>query len=362
MVRLQLLRYQQLAGWRGRRSLRLWRVFLRERRERGGRRAEVGSVSARPVIGSRGARRGDDESDDDCQPRGGGSGQPPLPNGMVSQSFQDWLIMSVGSGLPRPEPNPGRRARSFFSGSPALPSKPSSTGPRMCLGWRTSRAEPCSWRPWTCRRTLVMTEKKIYLPPSPRWPSTWNEGRTRLWEAFGVDGRRHWERWRNTRYFSLTSTWDFSSSKLLDWEMLRSRACCCSLVDRACLRMSVNGQENMRWSSWPRTLASTRRRRVSTAAKPSTGAYYVEDEQHVDEINFVEDALNKLQPEDADEYDGEDQVPEDEILDEHEVAEVLNTGWFIERKRSCRVPRSRKPRSWHVDADGNCSSSQGGSN
>ena len=67
-----------------------FREFLRERRARGGRSAEVGSMSARPVT-SRGNRRGDDDSDDDRHHRGGGGGQPPEWDG-VSQSFQDWLI------------------------------------------------------------------------------------------------------------------------------------------------------------------------------------------------------------------------------------------------------------------------------
>eukprot|EP00435_Cladocopium_sp_Y103_P038801 s3242_g10.t1 len=64
-----------------------FREFLRQRRDR---RAEVGSVSARPVTG-RGNRRADEDSDDDRPSRGGGGGQPPEWDG-VSQSFQDWLI------------------------------------------------------------------------------------------------------------------------------------------------------------------------------------------------------------------------------------------------------------------------------
>eukprot|EP00435_Cladocopium_sp_Y103_P063447 s325_g25.t1 len=73
-------------------------------------------------------------------------------------------------------------------------------------------------------------------------------------------------------------------------------------------------------------------RKATTSSRLSTGTYFVEDD-NTEEINLMEDVLNELYSEDAEDYEAEtNQIPEDEILDEHEVAEVLNT--MIHRKKT----------------------------
>eukprot|EP00435_Cladocopium_sp_Y103_P062933 s1403_g24.t1 len=80
-------------------------------------------------------------------------------------------------------------------------------------------------------------------------------------------------------------------------------------------------------------LGNEKDKRTTSTTRSTTSAYYVEDEPHAEEINLIEDALDELQSDDIDEYDADNsQVPEDEILDEHEVAEVLNT--MIHRKKT----------------------------
>eukprot|EP00435_Cladocopium_sp_Y103_P041168 s3242_g11.t1 len=80
-------------------------------------------------------------------------------------------------------------------------------------------------------------------------------------------------------------------------------------------------------------LGNEKDKRTTSTTRSTTSAYYVEDEPHMEEINLIEDALDELQSDDLDEYDADNsQVPEDEILDEHEVAEVLNT--MIHRKKT----------------------------
>ena len=307
-----------------------FREFLRHRRERGGRSAEVGSMSARPVAG-RGNRRGDDDSDEDRHHRGGGGGQPPEWDG-VSQSFQDWLI----------------KCRLWIATTRA---KPKAQGPLILQ--RLSGVPFQAFKHWAKDAAWLGNEQGgTLLLEAMNQPENFGEDREEDLLASLSKVTFHMKRGKDESLRGFWSRWEEALRKVKEHQVLLPDKYLGFLLIQALglgdaeiknllsfTRGSILPTDVREWARkhemklMAKDVGIEKEKRTGTSGKASTGAYYVEDEAVPDEIHLIEDALYELQSEDADEYEGDDsQVPEDEILDEHEVAEVLNT--MIHRKKT----------------------------
>ena len=307
-----------------------FREFLRERRLRGGRRAEVGAVVARPV--GRSARRPEDDSDDDRRNRGGGAGQPPEWDG-VSQTFQDWLI----------------KCKLWLATTKA---KPRTQGPLILQ--KLSGAPFQAFKHWAKDAAWLNNENGgSALLEAMNLPENFGEDREEDLLASLSKITYHMKRGKDESLRGFWSRWEEALRKIREHQVILPDKYIGFLLIQALglgdadiksllsfTRGSIIPSEVREWARkhemklMAKDVGTEKDRKGTSASTRSTaGHYFIEDEHAAEEINFMEDALNELYSEDA-EYEEADssQVPEDKILDEHEVAEVLNT--MIQRKKT----------------------------
>ena len=342
-----------------------FREFLRERRLRGGRRAEVGAVHARPV--GRSARRPEDDSDDDRPNRGGGAGQPPEWDG-VSQTFQDWLI----------------KCKLWLATTKA---KPRTQGPLILQ--RLSGAPFQAFKHWAKDVAWLNNENGgSALLEAMNLPENFGEDREEDLLASLSKITYHMKRGKDESLRGFWSRWEEALQKIREHQVILPDKYIGFLLIQALglgdadiksllsfTRGSIIPSEVREWARkhemklMAKDVGTEKDRKGTSASTRSTaGHYFIEDEHAAEEINFMEDALNELYSEDA-EYEEVDssQVPEDEILDEHEVAEVLNT--MIQRKKtfvqSAKIKKAKELAhgygNWKKNPTGS-SASSGGTN
>lgn len=305
-----------------------FREYLRQRNERrsnanGGRRAARG-----------GRRRDDEDSDDDRQGGGNGgkgaSGQPPEWDG--STSFQDWLI----------------KARLWLATTRA---RPKTQGPLILQ--RLSGPAFQAFKHWARDADWLQDDRGGFkLLDAMNSPDQFGEDKEEDLLASLAKITYHLRRGKDEGLRGFFARWDESLRKVREHSVTLPDKYLGFLLINA-LNLSDQEIKGMltftrgsivpaEVKSWARKhemklnakeigLEKDRKTTTGTSRSGSNNVHYMmDDEEADDEILMMEDALQELR----DEEWNEEEAPEADgsILDEHEVAEILNT--MVQKKRT----------------------------
>ena len=298
-----------------------YREFIRERRGVRARRAEVGSVTARAA----GSRSRGDESDDDDRPRGGSGGQPPEWDG-VSQSFQDWLI----------------KCRLWIATTRA---KPKTQGPL-----RLSGAPFHAFKHWAKDPAWLVNENGGHaLLDAMNLPENFGEDREEDLLASLSKVTYHMKRGKDEPLRTFWARWEEALRKVKEHQVvLPDRYLGFLLIQALGLadgeikslltftRGSILPSDVREWARkhemklQAKDIGLDKDRKVTSGLKAN---YMVEEDDDPEELYLMEEALNELRPEEDDSITHESDISaEGDILEEHDVAELLNT--MIQKKKT----------------------------